>query len=62
MVNKQKTYKELQAELDNVLAELESPDLDIDKAMELHKQGQKIVGELENYLKTAENQIKELKK
>ncbi len=62
MTNMQTTYKELQAELDRVLADLQSADLDIDKALNLHKQGQKLVVELEKYLKTAENQVKELKK
>lgn len=62
MAGKHKTYQQLQTELDDVLAELQSVDLDIDKALKLHKQGQKLLVELENYLKTAENQIKELKK
>lgn len=45
-----------------MLDELQSADLDIDKALELHKQGEKLVAELEKYLKNAENQISELKK
>lgn len=62
MPSKPKTYKQLQAELDAVLGELQSADLDIDKALELHKRGVKLVAELEKYLKTAENRITELKK
>lgn len=62
MAGKQKSYRQLQSELDSVLSELQSPDLDIDKALELHKQGQKLVAELDQYLKNAENEITELKK
>lgn len=57
-----KAYKELQTELDAVLAQLQSAELDIDKALELHKQGQKLIVELEDYLNTAKNQIEHIKK
>jgi len=57
-----KSYRELQAELDKVLDELQSSELDIDKAMGLYKQGQKLIVELEKYLKTAKNEIEQLKK
>lgn len=56
-----KLYRELQSELDEVLAQLQSADLDIDKALELYKRGQKLVAELENYLENAKNEITELK-
>ena len=58
----QKTHRELQAELDHVLAELQSAELDIDKALSLYKQGQKVIGQLEAYLKNAKNEIEHLKK
>lgn len=57
-----KSYRELQAELDKVLDELQSSELDIDKALDLYKQGQKLIAELEKYLKTAKNEIEQLKK
>lgn len=57
-----KTYRELQAELDSVLSELQSSELDVDKAVELYKNGQKLITELETYLKTAKNEIEHLKK
>lgn len=57
-----KTYGELQAELDDVLLQLQSGDLDIDAALKLHKQGEKLVGELEAYLADAKNEIEQLKK
>lgn len=58
---KQKSYKELQDELDAVLAELRSSELDIDKALDLYKQGQKLISELEDYLSHAKNEIEQLK-
>lgn len=57
-----KSYREMQAKLDAVLAELQSANLDIDKAMDLYKQGQKLFQQLENHLKTAKNEIEHLKK
>ncbi len=57
-----KSYRELQAELDKVLGDLQSSELDIDKALGLYKQGQKRIVELEKYLKTAKNEIEQLKK
>ncbi len=59
---KQKSYKELQSELDEVLGELQSSELDIDKALTLFKQGQTLISELEDYLNHAKNEIEQLKK
>ena len=56
-----KSYRKLQSELDKVLAEMQSADLDIDKALDLYKQGQKLLNELENYLKNAKNEIEHLR-
>lgn len=56
-----KPYVELQTELDDVLAELQGAELDIDKALELYKRGQKLIKELEDYLETVKNDIKHLK-
>lgn len=58
----QKSYKELQNELDEVLHELQSADLDIDKALALHKQGEKLLDKIEDYLNNARNKIEEIKK
>jgi exodeoxyribonuclease VII small subunit len=57
-----KSYVQLQTELDDVLAELQASELDIDKALILYKQGQKLVEHLEKYLETAKNEIEHLKK
>lgn len=55
------TYRDLQAELEAVLADLQSAELDIDKALALYKQGQMIIEKLEQYLATAKNEIEQLK-
>ncbi|HSX23915.1 MAG TPA: exodeoxyribonuclease VII small subunit [Candidatus Saccharimonadales bacterium] len=57
-----KSYRDLQTQLDAVLTQLQSAELDIDKALELYKKGQALVKELETYLKTAKNEIERLKK
>ena len=59
---KQKSYRELQAELDDVLEQLQSSELDIDKALELYRKGQASISQLEKYLQTAKNEIEHLKK
>ncbi len=56
-----KTYKQLQGELDELLDQLQSVELDIDKALILHKEGEKLVAELEEYLTNAKDEIEHLK-
>ena len=56
-----KSYRELQSELDDVMMRLQSAELDIDEALTLYKQGQKLVADLEAYLETAKNEINQLK-
>lgn len=58
---KKKSYSELQAQLDEVLVQLQSGELDIDAALRLHKQGEQLVTELEAYLAEAKNEIEHLK-
>ncbi len=58
---KTKSYRDLQTELDNVLSELQSAELDIDRALTLYKQGQTLITELETYLTNAKNEIEQLK-
>lgn len=57
-----KTYKQLQDALDEVLAQLQSADLDIDKALVLYQEGQKLIELLKDRLQTAKNEIEHLKK
>ncbi|RTK94408.1 exodeoxyribonuclease VII small subunit [Candidatus Saccharibacteria bacterium] len=53
-------YHELQAELDDILASLQTGALSIDDAITAFERGQVIIKELEIYLKQAENKIKKL--
>lgn len=55
---KQKDYKELSAELDDILAKLQSSDLDVDQAVKAFERGKEIAKQLETYLKQAETKIK----
>lgn len=54
-------YKTLNAELEDILLELQREDLDIDTALSQYARGLEIVQQLETYLKTAANQVTELK-
>lgn len=56
-----RSYRAIKAELDDVMLNLQSEDLDVDEAIELFNKGQKLVKELENYLSEAENTIKQIK-
>ncbi|MBP7807065.1 exodeoxyribonuclease VII small subunit [Candidatus Saccharibacteria bacterium] len=56
-----KTYKQLQAELDEVMDKIQAEELDVEEAIKLFERGEKLIAELELYLKTAENKIKRLK-
>lgn len=53
-------YRVLSAELETLLAKLQSGDLTIDEAVPAYERGLKLVKELEAYLKTAENTVKKL--
>lgn len=55
-----KNYQSLSSELDTILLALQKPDINIDEAMVLFEKGQKVINELETYLKTAENKISKL--
>ncbi len=60
MTNK-KTYREIQSELDEVLSELQSGELDIDDALKKYERGSHLLKELERQLKMAENKITQIK-
>lgn len=61
-MSEQKSYRQLQDQLDQVLTELQSVELDIDKALDLYNQGEKLIKEIESYLTTAKNRIEDIKK
>jgi exodeoxyribonuclease VII small subunit len=54
------SYQELQAQLDEILARLQSDDVDVDTALKLYQEGQKLVKSLESRLTNAENTIRKL--
>jgi len=47
-------YRKKAEELEEIVAALQSPDIQIDEATKLHAKGLKLVGEIENYLNSAE--------
>ena len=57
-----KTTLQLQSELDDILLWFESDAIDIDEAVTKYQQGLKLVQELHDRLKTAENTIKKIAK
>lgn len=44
------SYQELKQALDEILIKLQNPETDIDEAMKLHSEGQKILARLDAYL------------
>jgi exodeoxyribonuclease VII small subunit len=46
------------AELEQIVADLQNPDIQIDEATKLHAAGLKLIDELESYLKQAEITVK----
>lgn len=54
-------YLSLNMQLEEVMSRLQRPDIQVDEAVKLYEQGLKLLGELERYLKQAENKITKLK-
>ncbi len=54
-------YESLKAELDKIMLDLTSDDLDVDQALTRYRRGLELVQELEKYLQSAKNTVKELK-
>lgn len=61
MTTKQADYRSLNTELDTILHNLQSEDLDVDEAVALYERGIAIAKELETYLKEAENKVTKIK-
>lgn len=55
-----KTYQQLRNELDEIMAALQAPELNVDEALTYYKRGQKVLAELEAYVQSAENTVREL--
>ncbi len=54
-------YEQLRAELDSIVVELQRDDLDVDKALEHYQRGLELIKQLEKYLSTAENKVRDIK-
>ncbi|MGC1177151.1 MAG: exodeoxyribonuclease VII small subunit [Candidatus Saccharimonadales bacterium] len=57
----QPDYQTLKTELDELMIELQRDDLDVDLALKHYKRGLELTRQLETYLKTAENEVRELR-
>jgi exodeoxyribonuclease VII small subunit len=52
-----RTYREIKAELDDVIEQLQDPDTEIDQALKLYEKSQKLIAELEAYIGSVKKQI-----
>ena len=55
------SYEESKRELDEILHDLQGDELDVDAALAKYKRGLELAKQIENYLKDAQNEIRELK-
>jgi exodeoxyribonuclease VII small subunit len=51
-------FRTLNDELEQIMDKFQADDIDVDEAISLYERAQKIIEELEVYLKGAENKIK----
>ena len=58
---KPQNYLEMKSELDDVLVQLQDENIGIDKSLALYERGLELIKLLEEYLKTSENKISEIK-
>lgn len=56
-----KTYKAMATELDRLMEELQSDELDIDEAVKVYEKARKLIGTMEAHLDGAETKITKLK-
>ena len=61
MATKAKTYQQLAEELAEIIAWFEGGDVDLDQALAKYQKAVKLIAEMEDYLKTAQNQLKKIK-
>jgi len=59
-MSKTNDYQRLSLDLDEVLAKLQQPNVQVDEAVKLYEQGLKLIAQLEKQLEQAENTIKKL--
>jgi exodeoxyribonuclease VII small subunit len=56
-----KTYKEMAAELDAFMQDLQSDNLDVDEAVKVYESASKLISQMEAYLQKTENKITKIK-
>lgn len=56
-----KNYQELETELNDIIAWFEGDNFDVDEAIKKYRRGLELTRELETYIGTAENTVRELK-
>jgi exodeoxyribonuclease VII small subunit len=61
MAKQQVDYQTMSAQLEMVLAKLQSPDVHVDEAVRLYEEGLQLVAALEIHLQQAQNKIETLK-
>lgn len=60
-LDKEPSYKQLQDELHNIMEQIQSDNIAIDEALNLHKEAVQIIQKLEKHLINAKNEIEHLK-
>ena len=55
-----KSYEQLQAELNSIIAWFEGDEVDLDSAVIKYEQATKLIKEMEKYLAATENKIKKI--
>lgn len=55
-----KSYRQMNEQLAEIMAWFESEQVDLDQALAKYEQAMKLLADMENYLKTAENKIKKI--
>lgn len=61
MTSKKIDYQKLQSELNDIMRQLQSEDINVDEAIKRYERGLAIVKQLEAYLSQAENRVREIK-
>jgi exodeoxyribonuclease VII small subunit len=59
-VKSSKSYRQMSEELDEILLWFESGDPDLDEAVQKYEQARKLLEQMEQYLKTAQNKIRKI--
>lgn len=60
MKEKKRDYQALSAELAAIIEWFESDRINLDEAVVKYEQAQKLIAEIETYLKSAENKVKKI--